>query len=796
VEWKEYAWREVADEADGVRVRHARDRANEGEVVKQLTEADVWEGEESTAHGHRRVAVKVGGMNCSLCPGIIERRIGREPGVHDVAVTLADERAVVEYDPAQLTREQLVGSVRDLGFTIGDARSGRPASEEASELSIEGRRTLALFALSAVTVPLMFLEMWDRVGGWVGWVLGAFSVAAFVLAPQLVRMTVEAGRRALLNQAPVVRASAVGGLVGGVIGLVFRPADYPTGGFFAVTVLVVAYWTFSRWFTLLVRTRSSRSVEKLLELQPDTARLVRDDEEGEVPLKAVQVGDRVRVRPGERVPVDGRIASGRSAVDESLVTGESIPQQKGEGDHVIGGSINGSGTLVVEVTTIGENAFLQQIIRSVEDARELKPRVLDLVARVLKVYVPAVLAVAALAAVFWLAVPAVLGDGPDLNRALFATLGVLIMAYPCAVGMAAPLALVRGAADGAEHGIVLRTGEAFQTFGSVTQVVFDKTGTLTEGAFTVREVEATGDRDELLAVAASAEAASEHPIAAAIVAAAREQGLALPVAQEFEAITGRGARATIDGAPVIVGRPPFVAEHVHEPGRLAQRTGELEEGGRTVVAVARGGKALGLIALGDEIRPEARAAVADMKRQGLTPVLLTGDNRLAAQQVARELGIEDIRAEVLPEGKAEVVRDLQRRGRVAMVGDGINDAPALTQADVGIAMGGGTDIAMESADVVIVANRLNAVLAARDLGRRTYRRLRQNIVLSFLFNGIGVPAAATGLVYPIWAMVVMIVSVTAVLANSMRGSKWSSLFSALRDARTPEPDRPPAAAHR
>ncbi len=648
--------------------------------MKQLTEADFWEGEESTADGHRRVAVRVGGMNCSLCPGIIERRLGREPGVHDVAVTLADERAVVEYDPGQVTREQLVGTVRDLGFTIGDPGSERAASEEASELTVEGRRTLALFALSAVTVPLMFLEMWDRAGGWVGWVLGAFSVAAFVLAPQLVRMTVEAGRRALLNQAPVVRASAVGGLVGGVIGLVFRPDDYPTGGFFAVTVLVVAYWTFSRWFALLVRTRSSRSVEKLLELQPDTARLVRDDEEGEVPLKAVEVGDRVRVRPGERVPVDGRIVSGRSAVDESLVTGESIPQQKGEGDDVIGGSINGPGTLVVEVTTIGENAFLQQIIRSVEDARELKPRVLDLVARVLKVYVPAVLAVAALAAVFWLAVPAVLGDGPDLNRALFATLGVLIMAYPCAVGMAAPLALVRGAADAADHGIVLRTGEAFQTFGSVTQVVFDKTGTLTEGAFTVREVEATGDRDELLAVAASAEAASEHPIAAAIVAAATDRGLALPVAQEFEAITGRGVRATIGGAPVIVGRPSFVAERVHQPGRLAHRDGELEEGGRTVVAVARGGEALGLIALGDEIRPEARAAVADMKRQGLTPVLLTGDNRLAAQQVARELGIEDVRAEVLPEGKG---RGRTRPAASRTCGDGGRRHQRRTRPDAG-----------------------------------------------------------------------------------------------------------------
>jgi Cu+-exporting ATPase len=711
--------------------------------VEQHTNADVRAEPAAAAEGRARVAVSVGGMRCSLCPGVIERRLARQAGVHDVAVELTDGEVLIEYDPTEIGREQLVGTVRDLGFAVGDGSAERSTDEETSELAVEGRRTLALFALSAVAVPLMFLELWNLAGDWVGWALGAFAIAAFVLAPQLIRMTVEAGRRGLLNQAPVVRASALGGLLGGVIGLVFPQEGYPTGGFFVVTVLVVAYWTFSRWFALLLRTRNSRSVEKLLELQPDTVRLVRDGQEGEVPLKAVEVGDRVRVRPGERVPVDGRIVSGRSAVDESLVSGESVPLPKTEGDEVIGGSINGSGTLVVEIARTGENTFLHQVVRSVEDARALRPRVLDLAARVLKIYVPAVLLLAAAAAVFWLAAPAVLGDGPQVERALFATVGVLIMAYPCAVGLAAPLALVRGAGDAAEDGILLPTGVAFQSFGSVTQIVFDKTGTLTEGLFTVREVEATGDRDQLLAVAAAAEASSEHPVAAAIVAAARERGLSLPAVDELDAISGLGVRAMVGGTPVLVGRPSFVADQVGDRGGIVQRAAELEEGGRTVVAVSRDGEALGLIALGDEIRAEARAAVADMKRQGITPVLLTGDNRRAAQRVARDLGIDDVRAEVLPDGKAEVVRELQSHGPVAMVGDGINDAPALTQADVGIAMGSGTDIAIESAAVIIVGNRLNAVLTARDLARRTYRRLRQNVVLSFLFNGIGVPLAAT-----------------------------------------------------
>ena len=609
-----------------------------------------------------------------------------------------------------------------------DPRTGRTANEGTSELAREGRRVLALTALSAVTVPLMFLEMWGQVGHWVGWVIGTLAVAVFAVAPKLLVLLGQARHRGLVGQPLVVQASAFGGFAGGAIGLVATPEGYPTGGFFAVTVLVVAYYAFSRWFALLVRTGSSQSVRKLLDLQPATARVVRDGQEREVPLSGVAVGDLVRVRPGERVPVDGRVASGRSGVDESLVTGESMPVEKAEGDDVIGASINGSGTLLVEVTRTGQDTFLQKVIRNIEDARALKPGVLDLVERVLKVYMPSVLTLAVLTAVFWMAAPALLGREPDTNRAVFATLSVLIMAYPCAMGLAAPLALVRGAGEAAEHGIILRTGEAFEAFESVDRIVFDKTGTITEGKFRVREVDAVGDRDELLRIAAAAEASSEHPIGAVIVAAAREQGLTPAAVQEFDAVSGHGVRATIDGAAVLVGRPGFVEEHGGRLDKLADRVAALEEAGRTVVAVSRDGKLLGLIALGDQIRPESRAAIDEIKRQGITPVLLTGDNRRAAQRVARELGIDDVRAEVLPKDKAETVRDLQRHGRVAMVGDGINDAPALTQADVGIAMGSGTDVAIESADIVIVGNRLDAVLMARDIARRSYRRTQVNVV--------------------------------------------------------------------
>jgi Cu+-exporting ATPase len=737
---------------------------------------------EAVAEGRAQLEAKVGGMHCQLCAGIVERALYSQPGVEKVSISLREEQVLVEYDPGRVSREQLLGSVDGLGFTAGDgpARRGGDSSDEDARLVSEGRRLLILVALSVVTVPLMLFELLAQVGAWVGWPLAGLAVASLVVAPELFVVTVQSRLRGLLQHRPVVRASAFGGVAGGLAGLVFGLEDFPTGGFFAATVLVVTYHVFSMWLALLVRTQSSQSVKKLLQLQPDTARLVRDGTEGDVPVKALAVGDLVRVRPGERVPIDGRVISGQSAVDEALVTGESMPVKKRAGDDVIGGAINGSGTLLVEVRHVGADTFLQHIVRNIEDARALKPGVVDLVGRILKVYIPAVLALAALAGLFWAIVPAVLGDGPDVNRALIATLGILIMAYPCAVGMAAPLALVRGSGDAGEQGIVLRTGEAFQTFGEVRRVVFDKTGTLTEGAFTVREVEPTGDPDELLTLAGAAEAPSEHPLGAAIVAAARERGLAFAAGQEFEAVSGQGVRASVDGAVVVVGRPSFVAELTGGLGPLADRAAVLEEAGRTVVAVSRDGELQGLLALGDEIRPGARAALDEMRRQGLTPVMVTGDNRRAAHRVARELGIEEVRAEVLPHHKTEIVRELQRDGRVAMVGDGVNDAPALAQADVGIAMGGGTDVAIESADVVIVGNRLDAVLTARDIGRRSYRRTKYNVVLAFLFNGIGVPLAATGLVYPIWAMVVMFASVTAVFANSMRG-KWLTMFATLRE---------------
>ncbi len=477
--------------------------------------------------------------------------------------------------------------------------------------------------------------------------------------------------------------------------------------------------------------------------------------------------------------------NGRSAVDQSLVTGESVPIEKAEGHSVIGGSINGTGTLLVKIAAVGEGSFLHQVIRNVEDARALKPGILHLVDRVLRVYTPAVLVIAALAVVGWL-VGSWIGSGHvDVERAVFAGLSVLVMGYPCAVGISAPLCIVRGAGQAAERGILMRTGEAFQGFRLVEHIVLDKTGTLTEGRPVVREIEAAGvSQQELLAIAAAAEASSEHPLAQAVVEAAFERGATPPDVESFEAFPGKGVVARIRRREVLVGNPRFLSDRGVDLTPLHARAAVLEAAGRTVIGIARDGRALGIVALGDALRPDAVRAVAALRNMGLETILVTGDNERAAQRIGREVGIDEVHAGVLPQDKAIIVRHLQANGRVAMVGDGINDAPALMQADVGIAMGGGTDIAIESADIIILSNRLDALPVAREISRRSYGKMVQNVTLAFLFNGMGIPLAATGLIHPVWAMVAMAVSVTAIFFNSLWGTP-RLFFEAIRSVGQP-----------
>lgn len=792
-----------------------------------------WSDETVTDSNLRRVRAHIGGLHCSLCTGTIEQALGGRRGVRKVAVSLTHEQALIEYDPAEVQAEALMRTLTDIGYTISDPRKIEPFVEQERALTRERNRFLSALVFSMASIGLIvrpesnwglglaafvtasliafgFAVLRQR-GAWqaisVGVALAVPGTALFVLRENhalrgltpwlallfalvmifglgghIFRMAVQALRRGILNQHVLVQLGAFAGLAGGIIGLVLQRPDYPTAPFFAVSVMVLTYHVFSEWLSLIVKTRSSQAVKKLLDLQPDTAHLLRDTGEETVPVEAVQIGDCVRIRPGERIPVDGDVIEGHSSVDESLITGEPIPVEKQSGSRVAGGAINGSGTLVVRVTAIGEQSFLQQIIRSVEDARALKPSLLHIVDRVLRVYTPVVLGIATLAFVAWSVGPVLAGGSLNLERAIFAALSVLVMGYPCAVGISAPLSIVRGAGEAAEQGVLMRTGEAFQVLRKVDTVIFDKTGTLTIGKPTVREIETNGiDEDRLLALAAAVESSSEHPLARAIVDAAFERRLTIPEVGAFQSVAGKGVTASLEDAGggitnLSAGSPSFLREQGADIGPLAEAIARLEKAGHTVIGVAREQELLGVLALGDSLRPDARETVDRLKSAGIRVALLTGDNRLAAERIARIAGIDEVFAEVLPANKAETVRTIQdhNRRRVAMVGDGINDGPALMQADVGIAMGSGTDIAIEAADVILLNARLTGVLTAYEISRRGYRKMVQNITLAFLFNGIGIPVAATGLIYPVWAMVAMAASVTAIFFNSLKGR--SGLF--------------------
>ena len=786
----------------------------------------LWAAESSAVEGHARIRARIAGLHCSLCTGTIEKALGRLDGVGQVAVSLTHEQALVDYNADIIQPERILATLRDIGYELYDPRKLRPFEEEEAALVREGVRLLAAITASltaigfiatvtgvasilvpalvvVVMVPLSYallrkagrvtalagaagivapgvaalsLRAAGLLPGWLaGWLAGALALAVVGgVAHHILRMAWQSARRGILNQHVLLEIGAFAGIAGGVIGLSGVFPRYPTAAFFAVAVLVANYHIFSEWLSLLVKTRSSQAVKKLLDLQPDLARVVRDGTEVEVPAGQVTTGDRVRIRPGERIPVDGQVIEGYSTVDLSLVTGEPVPAEKAAADAVVSGALNGAGTLLVEATAPASESFLAQVVRHVEDARALKPGVLHLVDRVLRVYTPAVLTISALALVGWLAGSWAVTGAADVQRAVFAGLSVLVMGYPCAVGIAAPLAIVRGAGEAADCGIIMRTGEAFQTFRQVTIVLLDKTGTLTVGRPAVAGLHpAPGvDADELLAAAAAAEDPSEHPLARAITGAARQRRLELPPldAEGFQATAGFGVTARIAGHRVLAGLPAFLTQAGIDLSGLAGTIAALEGEGHTVVAVARGTRALGVIALADTLRPEAAQAVTALRQAGLTPVLVTGDNPRAARHIARAAGIGQVHAQVLPDGKAALVGELQAAGhKVAMVGDGINDAPALMRADVGIAMGSGTDIATESADIIIVRDDLRLVLTARGISDRAYRRVKQNVMLAFTFNGIGIPLAATGLVYPVWAMAAMAASVTSLFINSIGG---------------------------
>ena len=736
--------------------------------------------EERIKMGTTQKQFNVGGMSCSFCAESIEKAYDRTDGVEDVDVSLAHEEVLVRYDDTRLSEVEVTDTLRGLGYTIRDPDKERRYEEQQAELTDAKRKLLLAGSASIATVGLML---------WMIFVIGRFESES--LAMDLVTLGLALGtmfgpgryikekayqslRRGIFNQHVLLEAGAFAGLLGGFLGLFVSPS-FPTIHFFAVSVFITTYHILSEYTSLVVRTRASQAVQSLLDLQPDTTRRVTDDGVEEVPVDELEVGDRVRVKPGENIPIDGEVVEGESTVDESVATGESIPEEKAESDEVIGGSVNETGTLLVEVTATGEDAFLNQVASEIEEARAMKPGIIQLADRLLRHFVPAVLTIAALSFAFWVVAPPAWGADPTVQRGAFAALAVLVLGYPCALGMATPLALIRGGGKAANHGILMRSGDAFQIFPDVDHIVLDKTGTITVGEPSVSEVVALdGTESEVLATAASAEAFSEHPLADAILDYADGRGVDYADPESFDSVTGKGVRAAVDGEDVLVGKPGWIADEGVDLSEAGGEIERLQNRGFTVSGVVYDGDLVGLVGIGDETKGDATKTVRRMKGAGITPVMITGDNERTAHFVAEEVGIERVMADVLPDEKREEIGQLQAEGhRVAMVGDGINDAPALTQADIGIAISAGTDIAIESADIVLVGDRLDGVMDAYEIGEESYRKTRQNLAAAFTFNGVGVAAATTGLVHPVFAMIAMVLSVSAVLANSFAGQLLS-----------------------
>jgi Cu+-exporting ATPase len=714
-----------------------------------------------------KTILNIGGMTCASCVTTVEHALQGVPGVVEAAVNLATEKATVEYVPGVAGLEQFRRAVQEAGYRVEEiAGEDLDASHELERLS-KVKEIQALkrrWVFSAIIGGLLFLGTFDLfpwmhslmglgfypfllwalatpVQFWAGWGFYTSGLGALRHRTANMHTLIALGTTVAYGYSVAVV------LIDALAPQALAGSGIQTAVYFDTSAIIIALILLGRYLEARAKGRTSEAIRRLMGLRPSTARVVRDGQEVDLPVAEVVPGDVILVRPGEKIPVDGQVVDGHSAVDESMLTGESMPVEKVPGQLVFGATLNKTGAFRFRATKVGRDTVLAQIIRLVEEAQGSKAPIQRLADQVSAYFVPAVVGIALAAFLFWL----LLGPAPALTYATLVLVAVLIIACPCALGLATPTAIIVGTGKGAEQGVLIRSAQALEIAHRVNTVVLDKTGTLTAGQPVVTDIVALGiDEAELLRLAASAERGSEHPLGEAIVKEAQARGVALAEVAQFQALPGQGIQARLNGVTVHLGNLALMQAQGVTLDGLADQAQALAAQGKTPMFLAANGRAQGIIAVADTLKPTSLEGVRQLQRLGLEVVMLTGDNRRTAQAIASQLGVDQVEAEVLPQDKVEVVRRLQAQGKVvAMVGDGINDAPALVQADVGIAMGTGTDVAMESADITLMRGDVRGVSAAIALSRQTIGVIRQNLFWAFFYNVLLIPVAA-GVLYPLF----------------------------------------------
>lgn len=716
--------------------------------------------------------LKVSGMSCAACAARVEKQLGSLEGVHSAAVNLASERASVEYDSEKIKTSDLIKAVEAIGYKAERAEE-LSVDREKEQREKEIRRLRLELVISAIlTAPLLFSMLLMITNIDIPFFHNEYfqlivaTPVQFIIGFRFYKNAYRALRSGSANMDVLIAMGTTAAYFYSIYNAFFAPHEGMMKElYFESSAVIITLILFGKYLEAVAKGRTSEAIKKLMGLQAKTARVIRDGREEDIPIEEVVPGDVIVVRPGEKIPVDGRILEGDSAVDESMLTGESLPVEKTAGDHVVGATINRFGTFRLEATRVGKDTVLSQIIKMVEDAQGSKAPIQKIADRVSGVFVPVVLAIALVTLLAWYLIAG------DLTGGIVSAVSVLVIACPCALGLATPTAIMAGTGKGAENGILIKGGEHLEMTYRLNAVVLDKTGTITKGQPEVTDVIPLGsmDRGELLRMAAAAEKNSEHPLGEAIYEQGKKEPGTVPEAEQFAAIPGKGVRAVVEGRQIYIGTRKLMQEAGIDTGSAENVIAGLEDDGKTAMLMAADGRLEAVIAVADTLKESSKDAIDELKKMGIEVYMITGDNKRTASAIAKQAGITNVLAEVLPEDKAEEVGKLKKQGmKVAMAGDGINDAPALVAADIGIAMGTGTDVAIEAADITLLRGDLMLIPAAIRLSKMTMRKIKQNLFWAFIYNIIGIPVAAFGLLNPMIAGGAMAFSSVSVVTNSLR----------------------------